>query len=43
MYRQCQIELVKQEIFNKKRKLGTLRRDSTLVRNELSLKLSFID
>ena len=43
MYRQCQIKLLKQEISNKKRSLRTLRRDLTSVRNELSLKLSFID
>ena len=42
-YRQCQIKLLKQEISNKKRNLRTLRRDLTSVRNELSLKLSFID
>ena len=42
-YRQCQIKLLKQEISNKKRSLRTLRRDLTSVRNELSLKLSFID
>ena len=38
-YRQCQIKLVKQEISNKKRKLRTLRRDATAVKNELSFKL----
>ena len=43
VYRQCQIKLLKQEISNKKRNLRTLRRDLTSVRNELSLKLSFID
>ena len=42
-YRQYQIKLLKQEISNKKRNLRTLRRDLTSVRNELSLKLSFID
>ena len=42
-YRQCQIKLLKQEISNKKRNLRTLRRGLTSVRNELSLKLSFID
>ena len=36
-------KLLKQEISNKKRNLRTLRRDLTSVRNELSLKLSFID
>ena len=41
--RQCQIKLFKQEISNKKRNLRTLGRDLTSVRNELSLKLSFID
>ena len=43
VYRECQIKLLKQEISNKKRSLRTLRRDLTSVRNELSLKLSFID
>ena len=42
-YRRYQIMLLKQEIFIKKRKLRTLRRDLTWVRNELSLRLSFID
>ena len=42
-HRQCQIKLLKQEIFNKKRNLGTLRKDLTLIKNELSSKLSFID
>ena len=42
-YRQYQIKLLKQEISNKKRNLRTLRRGLTSVRNELSLKLSFID
>ena len=42
-YRQCQIKLLKQEISNQKRNLIILRRDLTSVRNELSLKLSFID
>ena len=36
-------KLLKQEISNKKRNLRTLRRGLTSVRNELSLKLSFID
>ena len=42
-YRQCQITLLKQEISNKKRNSRTLKRDLTSVKNELSLKLSFID
>ena len=42
-YRQCQIKLVKQEISNEKRKLRILRKDLRSVRNERSLKLSFID
>ena len=42
-YRQYQIKLLKQEISNKKRNLRTLRIGLTSVRNELSLKLSFID
>ena len=41
-YRQCQIKLFKQEISNKKKKLKTLRRDLSSVKNELSLKLIFI-
>ena len=36
-------KLIKQEISNKKWNLRTLRRDLTLLRNELSLKLNFID
>ena len=36
-------KLLKQEISNKKRNLRTLRGGLTSVRNELSLKLSFID
>ena len=43
VYRQCQIKLLQQEISHKKRNLRTLRRDLTSVRNELCLKLSFID
>ena len=42
-YRQCQIKLFKQEMSNKKRKLRTLRRDLTSVKNKISLKLSFTD
>ena len=42
-YKQCQNKFLKQEISNKKRNLITLKRDLMSVRNELSLKLSFID
>ena len=43
MYRQFQIKLLKQKIFTKKKSSRTLRRDLSSVRNELSLKLSFVD
>ena len=39
----CQIKLLKQETYNKKRNLRSLRRDLTSVKNELYLKLTFID